>query len=187
MTGEDVNEFVGDYRGTNKIADLAVQVRNGRGTLDTKLVVEIGFSEDYDNLVKDVTIWLEGMRSVSLCALVSFVEEPRYSCPVDYANLDEQEFKALAFPEPDIRAEDFELEGPFGPVVYRGQKWVGAISGAFEWWKRDRSGRAKKYGERRDLYTAGTINFKRSHSQTQSQVMTTYFQSIVTSSETFSR
>ena len=57
MTGEDVNEFVGDYRGTNKIADLAVQVRNGRGTLDTKLVVEIGFSEDYDNLVKDVTTW----------------------------------------------------------------------------------------------------------------------------------
>ena len=58
------------------------------------------------------------MRSVSLCALVSFVEEPRYRCPVDYANLDEQGFEVLAFPEPDdIRAEDFELEGPFGPVV----------------------------------------------------------------------
>jgi len=41
--------------------------------------------------------------------------------------------------------------------------WVGAISGAFEWWKRDRSGRAKKYGKRRDLRTARTINFKRSH------------------------
>jgi hypothetical protein len=69
--------------------------------------------------MKDVTAWLEGMRSVSLCALVSFVEELRYRCPVDYANLGEQEFEALAFPEPDdIRAEDFELEGPFGLVVY---------------------------------------------------------------------
>jgi hypothetical protein len=47
MTGEDANEFEGDYRGTNKFADLAVQVRNDR-TLDTKLVVEVGFSEDYE-------------------------------------------------------------------------------------------------------------------------------------------
>ena len=89
MTGEETNEFVGDYSGTNKIADLAVQMRNETGTLDTKLVVEIGFSEDYEDLVEDVTAWLEGIRSVSLCALVSFVEEPRYRCPVDFANLDD--------------------------------------------------------------------------------------------------
>ena len=45
MTGKDSNEFVGDYRGTNKIADLAVQVRNERGTLDTKLVVRLAIKQ----------------------------------------------------------------------------------------------------------------------------------------------
>lgn len=125
-------------------------MRNERGTLDTKLVVEIGFSEDYEDLVEDVTAWLERIGSVSLCALVSFVEEPRYRCPVDFANLDDQEFAELAFPEPDtIGPEDFMLEEPFGPVIYKNHMWVGTISGVFEWWKRDRSGRAKKHGKRR--------------------------------------
>lgn len=37
------------------------------------------------------------MSSVSVCALVSFVDA--YRCPIDY-NIDEEEFQKLAFPQP---------------------------------------------------------------------------------------
>src|SRR5256885_6829369 len=80
VQGQAMNQFNGQYLGSVKIADLAVQIRNARGQMETKLVVEIGFSEEYNALIR---LWLEGMDSVSICMLVSFDEEPRYRCPVD--------------------------------------------------------------------------------------------------------
>ena len=113
-----MNQFDGQYLGSVKIADLAVQIRNARGQMETKLVVEIGFSEEYNALIR---LWLEGMDSVSICMLVSFDEEPRYRCPVD-DNMEEEEFKKLGFPDPgELRPEDFRLEGPFGPAIYKGR------------------------------------------------------------------
>src|SRR4051794_15834119 len=88
--------------------------------METKLVVEIGFSEEYNALINDIRLWLEGMSSVSMCMLVSFDEEPRYQCPVN-DNMEEEEFKKLGFPDPGaLRPEDFRLEGPFGPAIYKG-------------------------------------------------------------------
>lgn len=37
-----------------KKPDLAVQVTNDSSTLETKLVVKIGFSQDHDDLIEDV-------------------------------------------------------------------------------------------------------------------------------------
>jgi hypothetical protein len=160
-----MNKFEGQYSGSAKIADLAVQVTNPDGQLETKLVVEIGFSEKYADLVKDIRLWLEGMSSVSMCVLVSFEEEPPYQCPIDN-NMDEEEFKKLEFPNPwELEPKDIHLESPFGPATYKeldGEElddeeldnkklvWVGRISTAFlEQWKRDKkTGKAKKYGKR---------------------------------------
>jgi hypothetical protein len=89
--------------------------------METKLVVEIGFSEEYNALINDIRLWLEGMNSVSMCMLVSFDEEPWYRYPVD-DNMEEEEFKKLGFPDPgELRPEDFHLEGPFGPAIYEGR------------------------------------------------------------------
>jgi hypothetical protein len=121
VQGQAMNRFDGQYLGSVKIADLAVQIRNARGQMETKLVVEIGFSEEYNALINDVRLWLEGMNSVSICMLVSFDEEPRYRCPVD-DNMEEEEFKKLGFPDPgELRPEDFHLKGPFGPAIYKGR------------------------------------------------------------------
>jgi hypothetical protein len=39
--------------------------------------------------------------------------------------------------------------------------WAGRISSAFEWWKRDRTGKANKYGKRRVGYSL--FKFKRNN------------------------
>jgi hypothetical protein len=164
VTGQAMRGFRGQYPGSTKTADLAVQITNAKGQYETKMVVEIGFSEEYEALINDARLWLEGMSSVSLCVLVSFEEEPRYRCPVDN-NMDEEEFKKLGFPDPwELKPEHFHLKGPFGPAIYRGLDdeelgdeepdneelvWAGNISTAFlERWKRDKTGKAKKYGQR---------------------------------------
>ena len=119
VTNEETNEFEGEYYGSVKIADLAVQITNADGELETKLVVEIGFSEKYEDLINDIKLWLEGMNSVSMCVLVCFEEEPPYRCPID-KNIKEKEFKRLNFPEPwELKAKDFHLESPFGPATYK--------------------------------------------------------------------
>jgi hypothetical protein len=174
VTGQAMRGFRGQYLGSTKTADLAVQITNAKGQYETKMVVEIGFSEEYEALIKDARLWLEGMSSVSLYVLVSFEEEPRYRCPVDN-NMDEEEFKKLGFPDPwELKPEHFHLKGPFGPAIYKGLDdeelgdeelgdeelgdeepdseelvWAGNISTAFlERWKRDKAGKAKKNGQR---------------------------------------
>ena len=175
VQGQEMNKFKGQYCGSKKIADLAVQITNARDQFETKLVIEVGFSEEYDDLIEDVKLWLEGMPTVSMCVLVSLEEEPKYSCPVD-KNMDKEEFEKLGFPENpfEVEPEHIHLEGPFGPATYKGPDeevddeeaddeepnneepdseklvWVGNISTAFlERWKRDaRTGKAKRYGKR---------------------------------------
>jgi hypothetical protein len=120
VTGQEMNEFRGQYLGSTKITDLAVQIINANDQYETKMVVEISFSEEYNALINDARLWLEGMSSVSLCVLISFKEEPRYQCPVD-DNMDEEEFKKLGFPNPgELKPEHFYLKGSFGPAIYKG-------------------------------------------------------------------
>jgi hypothetical protein len=119
VANEEMNGFEGQYLGSTKTADLAVRIRNADKELETKMVVEVGFSEEYQALINDARLWLEGMSSVSLCVLVSFEEEPPYQCPAD-ANMDEEKFKKLGFPHPDkLRPRDFYLKGTFGPAIYK--------------------------------------------------------------------
>jgi hypothetical protein len=121
VSNQSLSKFGGKYAGSSKIADMAVQARNANGRLETKLVVEVGFSEGYDALIDDARLWLEGMNSVSVCILVCFDEEPRYQCPVDI-DMEDEEFDKLGFPdEQELSPEDFHLEGPFGPAIYRGR------------------------------------------------------------------
>jgi hypothetical protein len=110
---EEMGGFKGQYSGSNKIADLAVQIKNADSELETKLVFEIGFSEKYEDLVQDVRLWLEGKSSISMCVLVSFIED---ECPIN-----KEEFRKLKFPNPwELEPKDIDLEGPFGPATYKG-------------------------------------------------------------------
>jgi hypothetical protein len=64
VQGEEMKGFSGEYAGSSKVADLAIQINNADDELENKMDFEIGFSQDYEDLVKDAKLWLEGMKSV---------------------------------------------------------------------------------------------------------------------------
>jgi hypothetical protein len=134
---QDINGFKGQYKGSNKTADLGVEFQNAAGELEMKFVLEVGFSETYEDLVRDAKMWLDGNPEVCVFVLAKLEESPDYRCPVRH--LDDEDFEQLEFPEgSELRTLDFNLEGEHGPVIYKGLVWVGRISNAYmEVWKRD--------------------------------------------------
>ncbi|KAH0541714.1 hypothetical protein FGG08_003806 [Glutinoglossum americanum] len=129
--------FGGQYEGSNKTPDLGMEFQNAAGELEIKFVLEVGFSETYEDLVRDAKLWLDGKPEVCVFVLVKFEESPNYRCPVH--DLDDEELGRLEFPKgSEVRALNFNLEGEYGPVIYKGLVWVGRISTAYmEVWKRD--------------------------------------------------
>jgi hypothetical protein len=118
---EVFNAFVGRYKGSKKNPDLNVEFRNAAGNLKPKFIVEVGFSEKYEDLVEHARLWLEGTHSVSVAVLVKFYETPVYKWP----HLDDEEIKQLSDNTTDISDEPFGFEGEYGPVKLRGLTWVG--------------------------------------------------------------
>lgn len=116
-----------------------------------KWVLEVGFSETYEQLVEEMKLWLEGTDSVSMAVLVKFTENPPYKCPVSF----DQDLEKLNIPSEsrEVRSRDVIAGENFGPVSYRGQQWVGDISEAFiEIWKIDAdTNTAKRQGDRINL------------------------------------
>ena len=97
------------------------------GNQKAGFILEVGFSETYDELVQDARLWLEGTGEVSVVVLVKFTETPKYECRT--RGLDYEDFENLGFPEASqIKASDFSLEGRRGPVNYKDLGWVGQIS-----------------------------------------------------------
>jgi len=43
--------FSGEYAGSSKVAGLAIQINNAEDELENKMVFEIGFSQDYEDLL----------------------------------------------------------------------------------------------------------------------------------------
>ncbi|KAI9769399.1 MAG: hypothetical protein M1840_004101 [Geoglossum simile] len=137
VANEEFRGFGGQYEGSNKTPDLGIKFRNAAGELDIKFVLEVGFAEAYEDLVQDARMWLDGKPEVCVVVLANFEESPNYRCPV--RDLDDEDFEQLEFPKGlDVRAQNFNLEGEYGPVTYKGLVWVGRISTAYmEVWKRD--------------------------------------------------
>ncbi|KAI9770442.1 MAG: hypothetical protein M1840_003328 [Geoglossum simile] len=152
VTNQEYCGFGGQYRGSNKTPDLAIEFENAKGDPEPKFVLEIGFSETYEDLVQDAKMWLEGRRDTCVLVLANIQETPKYRCPVRH--FDDEDFKQLGFPEfTELRASDFNLEDEYGPATYKGLVWVGKISAAsIEIWKRDAvTGLATRNGSPIDL------------------------------------
>ncbi|CUS10110.1 unnamed protein product [Tuber aestivum] len=68
--------FKRGYKGSRKVPDTMVQVENAAGTLEVKFILEVGYAETYDDLVRDARMWLEGTDTVSTVMLVKMNEDP---------------------------------------------------------------------------------------------------------------
>jgi len=143
VTKQNFREFEGEYDGSEKTPDTAVQITDTTGMVNIKFVLEVGFSETYDMLVQDARTWIQGNYNVVLVMIVKLEENPPYRCPI--RNMTDEEFEQLEFDErKNINIQSFTLEGDYGPAMYKGFLWVGEISGYCELWERDKvSGLAK--------------------------------------------
>jgi hypothetical protein len=151
-TGEDWNGFGGKYAASEKRADLAIRFIPPTGATKLGFVVEVGFSECYEDLANDAKLWLEGTSQVSVLLLVAIEERPKYRCPVNPSHADLERLSDLIIPtDPaEVKEEEFKALGEFGPVYYyyRGFKWFNIIQDAYiEEWRRDPlTGKAIKHG-----------------------------------------
>lgn len=134
-TGEEFLGFEGQYAGSLKVPDLAVEFTDAALGSRPKFIVEVGLSETYDDLLQDAKLWLEGTDYVSIVVLVKFVETPKYeSLNLRTKDLVDRNFLKA----PDLNELHFEMRGEYGPVQYKGIQWAGVISEAFlEVWKRN--------------------------------------------------
>lgn len=155
---EDMRGFQGKYAGSQKAPDLSIKFRDADGKRRLKCVFEVGFSENYEDLVQDARRWLEGKESVVLVILAKYEEIPRYQNP--FKNLSDTQLEDLDLPDSrELEEDDFDLEGEYGPVVYKGLRWVGKISSALlEIWRRDPLTKlAERDGEPVDLLDNGGL------------------------------
>ncbi|KAH0551428.1 hypothetical protein GP486_007358 [Trichoglossum hirsutum] len=142
--------FTGEYEGSERVPDLSVSFVGVDGRLELKLVVEVGFSEKYSDLIEDAKMWLEGGgHEVSNVMLVNIEESPSYRSPL--LDLEDEEIEQLGLP--GQHRINFDAEGDFGPITYKGLVWVGRITSIFvEVWKKDpQSGLATLSKNRMDL------------------------------------
>ena len=79
---QDYMRFGDQWEGSQKRPDLALESVNADGTPEIKWVLETGFSKDYERLVRDAKLLLEGCLEVSMVVLIKFHEMPLYKCPV---------------------------------------------------------------------------------------------------------
>ncbi|KAG0127184.1 hypothetical protein HOY82DRAFT_523576 [Tuber indicum] len=125
--------FKRGYRGSQKVPDTAVQVKNAAGTLEVKFVLEVGHAETYDDLVWDARMWLERTDTVSAVMLVKIHEDPAYH---PTSRLSDEEFDNIEFPPSEqVSQELFSLDDAHGPACFNDLRWVGRITGSIENWK----------------------------------------------------
>ncbi|PGH20400.1 hypothetical protein AJ80_03545 [Polytolypa hystricis UAMH7299] len=120
---------------------------------------EIGVSEDYADLVKNMKSWLEGPegKKVKIAFLVKLTEQPRYSGKRCYRALQKEVIENAERYVNDregFTAKEEDLDGgERGKMQAYGATFVGRITAFFEIWERDEdSGDAVRRGERVHFY-----------------------------------
>ncbi|KAH0533822.1 hypothetical protein FGG08_007549 [Glutinoglossum americanum] len=143
--------FQGRYKGSSRVGDWRVEFRDANMNCEAMLVLEVGFFQPYDSLLKDVKLWVEGRREDTTVILANLEEYPSYRNPIQ--DLDDEDLERLEYLRVEkARIRDFVFDGR-GRITRDGLVWAGAIKSAFvEVWKRSIvTGLATQDGDRIDL------------------------------------
>jgi len=163
LWGEKFDSFRGQWSESRKVPDLGIEVCNTDNEMELKWVLEVGFSETYEQLKNDTQLWLEGSSQISMVTIVGFCETPRYHCPLPIFDetgeeLDPREAVGIPSDLTAICEKNVILEGDYGPATYKGLRWVGQISeGWMETWVRDIHGKVIQRSNRVDLLHANKV------------------------------
>lgn len=149
---ERVEDFAGPYKGSSKEADQLFLYQEPNLDQKCTAVVEIGFSETYDQLVEDAKQWIEGITDIRIVFLVKVEEKSPYKSPIRDLENDE-ELEDRRFPNfEDVRASMIVPETSnrsFGPLQINGLVWVDEMKMFLETWKRgSSSAKAEQHGLR---------------------------------------
>lgn len=107
------------------------------------IAVEVGFSENYTSLLRDMRLWLEGAAGrVRVVILVNLIESPPVNLQpfvLDDSFDDDLPAASGAQQLDTARLRRFRREpgARYGPIMYRGHVLVGAITGTLELWRLD--------------------------------------------------
>lgn len=132
------------------IADMTLSHTKENDTNEPILVLEVGFSERYDDLYESAQLWLRSNSSTKAFILFKIEEIPRYRCPLKLKDFIHQPYSSPPIPmKPTVR--DFSLSDPsdeYSPLTLNGEKWVGTMEAFWEVWVRDGEGNPTRLGER---------------------------------------
>ena len=147
---QKVGAFTGAYEGSKKEPDLLFKYKGQDHNVLYTAVVEIGFTETYEELIDDIKLWIEGNRDIRTVILIKVEENPQYHSLTSKL---EDEVEDLGFPDPsDLDTSMVILKDPnnsFGPLQINNLVWVDKMDVFLEIWKRDIvSGEAKQQGTR---------------------------------------
>ncbi|KAJ8103101.1 hypothetical protein POJ06DRAFT_62819 [Lipomyces tetrasporus] len=139
-------DFEGEFEGSRKQPDGGVRYKYLDGNKVT-VVLEAGFSEDYDSLCRSKDMWIDG-HGVNVFILLCLTEKPRFKNPTtEYRDIGDVD-AAITLMSNCIN-ETFGLNlanNRHAPLLYRGHKWAGELKDVFiEIWRAGTSISSKYY------------------------------------------
>lgn len=144
---QQIVTFTGVYKGSSKEPDGLFKYKGQDGKISYTAVVEIGFSEKYEDLIDDLKLWIEGKRDARTVILIKVEEDPQYHSPT--CKMEEDEGRNLKFPEPEDLDTSMVIlkdsKDSFGPLQINNLIWVGKMGMFLEIWMKDTmNGEAKQ-------------------------------------------
>ncbi|KAG5294207.1 hypothetical protein I7I48_10657 [Histoplasma ohiense] len=121
------------------------------------LVLEVGLSEKYDDMLETAKTVLSKSPTTKFCIIIKVFEKPLFRPPVKLGDYLCKPRSVIPIPSPlsmnDCHACESE---PEGPIMVNGLRWVGKLSAFWEIWGRDISGNPAVIGERLWFYGPNT-------------------------------
>ncbi|KAK9319822.1 hypothetical protein V1517DRAFT_26963 [Lipomyces orientalis] len=130
------SNFEGEFEGSTKQPDGGVRYSSLDGDKVT-VVLEAGFSEDYNSLCRSKDMWING-HGVNVYILVCLTEKPRFKNPTtEYGDIEDVK-AAITLMESSMN-ETLGLNlsnNRHVQFLYRGHKWAGELKDVFiEIWR----------------------------------------------------
>ncbi|KAJ8097725.1 hypothetical protein POJ06DRAFT_259845 [Lipomyces tetrasporus] len=130
----DVRGSGGGYEHSIKQADGLFMYR-GRGAGHATVAFEVGFSQNYDSLLANKDMWIQGCQAKA-CVLICLNESPRFRNPTyPFENVGDVAAEKEAM---NLHADaSVPLDGSYFPQIsYRDHVWAGGVTDAFiEVWR----------------------------------------------------
>lgn len=117
-SGKEFIGFTGKYEGSVKVPDLALELKDSRGFFEPLVVLEVGMTETYEELLGDIHLWMS-CESIEMIIILNVKETKRYRFP--------ENAREKIPTQASISKDDFHLVDAWGPVVYKGFTFVDSI------------------------------------------------------------